>query len=105
MVYRRNRRWKRNHTRNFDDPKYVDWRKKVFARDRHSCQWPECGSSKRLNAHHIKKWADDYHARFNVNNGITLCKRCHDRVHGKEEEYALFFHKIIIRNMMRDDKE
>lgn len=77
-----------NVFRNFKDPIYKEWRKKVYARDKHQCQWPGCSQKKRLNAHHIKSWAQYPGLRFDINNGITLCKYHHDNIKGMEEIYA-----------------
>lgn len=77
-----------NVFRNFKDPVYKDWRKKVYTRDNHQCQWPGCNQKKRLNAHHIKSWAQYPGLRFDVNNGITLCRLHHDQIKGMEEIYA-----------------
>ena len=92
--------------RNFKDPVYVNWRKKVYARDKYTCQWPGCKSKKKLNAHHIKRWADNPILRFEVNNGITLCWRCHKNIQNKEEQYEQFFFKILLAKTMgkNDDK-
>ena len=87
--------------RNFKDPVYVAWRKKIYARDKYTCQWPECKSKKKLNAHHIKRWADNPILRFEVNNGITLCWRCHKNIQNKEEQYEQFFFKILLAKTIR----
>lgn len=29
--------------------------------------------------------------RFDINNGITLCKRCHNKIFGKEKEFIKYF--------------
>ena len=60
--------------------KYEKWRNSVFARDNYTCQHCNAvGGS--LNAHHIKSWAKHKDQRFNVNNGITLCEKCHKKIH------------------------
>lgn len=61
---------------------YKEWRAKVFERDNYTCQ--QCGDNKggNLNAHHIKEYAKYKELRHDVNNGITLCKHCHKKVHG-----------------------
>lgn len=61
---------------------YKQWRAKVFARDGFTCQI--CGQTgNELNAHHIKPWAKYPNLRFEISNGITLCKSCHKLVHKK----------------------
>lgn len=62
-------------------PKYVRWRYSVFLRDRFTCQG--CGDARggNLNAHHIRGFAEDVEARFDLANGITLCWDCHDKEH------------------------
>jgi hypothetical protein len=84
--------------RNFGDPQYKEWRKKVYARDRHQCRWPHCGSRKKLNAHHIKTWAHFPGLRFEVANGITLCKYHHDMIKGMEEIYAAVLLRLASSN-------
>lgn len=81
--------------RNFQDPQYKKWRKLVYSRDEFVCQWPGCSIKKNLNAHHIKKWSDYPGLRFNIDNGITLCKIHHNMIKNMEENYEQFFFKII----------
>jgi len=58
------------------------WRKAVFIRDNFTCQ--KCGvSGGKLNAHHINNFSDFPELRFDINNGITLCKHCHKEFHHK----------------------
>lgn len=66
--------------RNSDKMKW--WRVNVFERDDYTCQ--ECGQvGGELNAHHIKEFAKHPELRFDVNNGITICKNCHKKIHQK----------------------
>ena len=56
---------------------YRLWREAVFARDNWTCQ--ECGKrGGNLNAHHIKSFADYHELRTSIENGMTLCERCHN---------------------------
>jgi len=84
--------------RNYDDPVYKDWRIKVYKRDDFKCQMPGCKSKKRLNAHHIQKWASASALRFDVDNGITLCYWCHKKVTGHESIYQSLFQSIVRKN-------
>lgn len=81
--------------RNYYDPEYKAWRKKVYQRDNFTCQWPNCNIKKRLNAHHIKKWSECPSLRFVLDNGITLCSTHHKMIRGLEEQYEYAFYKIL----------
>ena len=66
---------------------YLDWRVSVFKRDDYRCQC--CGDKSHaghpvtLHAHHLENFAHNENLRFDIDNGITLCKNCHDiRVDG-----------------------
>ena len=68
----------RQHTRHY--PEYVQWRKKVFERDSYTCQiCYELGVY--LNAHHLDGYAENPEIRTTLENGITLCKTCHNNFH------------------------
>lgn len=61
-----------------------DWderRQKCYDRDNHTCQ--ECGSTdEELHAHHITSISDG--GSHDIENLTTLCKSCHEEVHGFE---------------------
>ena len=78
--------------------KYRQWRSDIFTRDDFTCQ--KClirGGY--LEAHHIKSFsiimkeykiknlqqALDCDELWNINNGITLCKKCHNKTKGKQK--------------------
>lgn len=60
--------------------KYIQWRENVYKRDNYTCQ--QCGETGKIQAHHIKEWKDHKELRYDVDNGITLCRTCHENIHG-----------------------
>ena len=54
--------------RDYNDPVYTEWRNRIYKRDGHKCQMPRCGYKRALNAHHIIRWADAPHLRFDEDN-------------------------------------
>jgi len=70
---------------------YREWRKKVYQRDLYHCR--DCGvhcEAKNIVAHHLKEFADYPELRFEIENGLTLCRTCHfNRHHHKEERCKL----------------
>lgn len=74
--------------------KYRQWRSDIFTRDDFTCQ--ECGQrGGMLHAHHIKSFSKiiqfyeittleealECEELWNLNNGITLCRNCHKKIH------------------------
>lgn len=81
--------------RNYDDPAYEDFRKRVLKRDKYKCRMPGCSYGKKLQVHHIKKWSTASSLRYEISNGITLCPNCHKSIKGKEHHYESLFMEII----------
>ena len=71
------------HKRIRSSAKYKNWRTTVLKRDNYKCVL--CGDSNKkgrgksivLNADHIKSFASFPKLRFIINNGRTLCLKCH----------------------------
>jgi hypothetical protein len=66
---------------------YKIWRKEVFKRDNYKCKC--CGThSNNLEAHHLWNYSIHPELRTDINNGITLCFKCHSI------NYPYSFHSI-----------
>ena len=66
---------------------YKKWRKSVLARDNWTCQ--DCGAVQKKGpaAHHVFPFAEFPEHRYELWNGITLCRSCHMKTHGYELEH------------------
>ena len=59
---------------------YSKWREDVFKRDNYTCYG--CGEKGiYLQPHHINGWTKHPEQRYDVCNGLTLCKKCHIDYH------------------------
>lgn len=61
-------------------PRYHAWRKAVYQRDNWTCQVCKV-KQKHPIAHHIKFFSDYPELRYDVDNGMTLCRSCHKHIH------------------------
>lgn len=104
----RNPRWKGGISSWKDSVKSTDeykrWRMKVFQRDRFTCR--KCfhrskaskahgDKSSDIHAHHIEPMRENKERWFEVDNGITLCVKCHRETYGKEKSFAKVFREIL----------
>lgn len=84
-------RWRGGITRETQrgrgNKKYKMWQQMVLERDGYKCVW--CGSKEQLEANHIKKWSVYPELRYNVDNGKTLCLKCHNKTRGNNENPEL----------------
>lgn len=81
--------------RSYGDPAYSKWRKTILKRDKRVCKMPSCRSRLKLQVHHIRMWATAHALRYEPSNGITLCKKCHMSIRGKESHYEALFMEIV----------
>jgi len=63
-------------------PEYIHWRKLVYERDKYTCQCCKKNGIV-LNAHHIENYSNNIELRLKIDNGITMCKDCHNEFHKK----------------------
>lgn len=74
---------------------YKSFRDNVLRRDGYKCKFPNCNRTSKLQVHHIAKYSLHPDLELDPNNGITLCKSCHWKIYGKEEQYEPLFRQII----------
>lgn len=60
---------------------YQKFRQIVLERDGYKCRI--CGATENLHVHHIKPYSEYEDGRTDPDNGITLCAKCHRKVHSK----------------------
>lgn len=69
--------------KHYNNAAYRIWRRSVFERDDYTCQNKDCNKKGVfLHPHHIKSYTYYPELRYDVNNGTTLCKNCHENLHG-----------------------
>lgn len=86
----RHYKWKGGRSwQRFKEPRYIAWRTAVLERDNYTCQRcrRKCQKYERgLAAHHVKPFATHPLLRYEISNGLTLCRTCHLRLHGREPQ-------------------
>jgi 5-methylcytosine-specific restriction endonuclease McrA len=77
-------RWKGGNDRELlrlrNSFEYNSWRGKILERDNYTCKICSNHGGK-LNVHHIELFSECKEKRFDINNGITLCEKCHKFLH------------------------
>jgi len=100
-------------TKIWQNLKSKEWRLSIYERDNFSCQMPNCDRIETfLNVHHITTFskilndnkiktleqAIECQELWNLENGITLCKKCHNKIKGHEKKYISLFKEIVKLN-------
>jgi 5-methylcytosine-specific restriction endonuclease McrA len=78
-----------------NDSAYKEWRFKVWLRDNFKCKInnPDCNG--KIQAHHILSWKEYPELRYEINNGITLCRAHHPRKRAEEKRLILVFKELV----------
>lgn len=74
-------------------PLHKGWSKKVKHRDLYKCK--VCSKPGKVIAHHILSWKSHKQLRYEVSNGISLCKEHHPMTRKGEEEKIIYFQSLI----------
>ena len=80
--FKGNKDWENQKIRHSKEHK--QWALEVYKKDKYHCK--SCKKHCERNgivAHHIKSFSQYPELRFEVNNGITLCRKCHILLHRK----------------------
>lgn len=62
--------------------RYMIWVRSILTKSNRACV--RCGSRRKVQAHHVRPWARFPESRYDLSNGVALCKRCHVEVHSKK---------------------
>lgn len=73
--------------------RYRRVRKQVLALDGYKCVL--CPSDVKLESHHIIEKGKNPALIWDVTNMVTLCKKCHCKIRGKEEAFVGIFDVIV----------
>jgi endogenous inhibitor of DNA gyrase (YacG/DUF329 family) len=86
-----------NDEKRTNKSKLKSWSRLILQRDIvcQKCEGTEC-----LQAHHIKPYRDNIDLRFDMTNGILLCKYCHAKEH--ENDKVSVKHLILNNNVKKE---
>lgn len=83
-------------------PEYRNWRISVYSRDNYTCMSCKDAKGGNLIAHHIFSYAKNPTLRTDIDNGVTLCTKCHSDFHSRfgyynntEEQFNTFLKSKI----------
>jgi hypothetical protein len=77
---------------------YYEWRNLVKKRDNNCCKIDNEDCCGKIEAHHILSWREHPELRYEVNNGITLCRFHHPLKYSEEKELSPYFTSLILKS-------
>jgi hypothetical protein len=80
------------------DYRYSDWRLEVYKRDNFTCKINNQDCEGRIEAHHILSYTKFPELRYDINNGITLCKYHHPRKRVEEIKMIPIFKELVLQH-------
>ena len=111
MRFKKGNRWKSGK----GELRYKTWRKNVFELNKakkglskyYVCE--KCNKKRKttrvLHAHHIKSWDKFPKDRYNRDNGVVLCIKCHNAFHRKYKFEALSNPKLLSEYLVGENNE
>lgn len=86
--------------------KYRCWRNNILKRDNYTCQMCGRKSKDGMQVHHIYPFVEYAELRFEVWNGVTLCKTpCHESIRGNEYKFIKKFLNITSNNIKAGESQ
>ena len=74
---------------------YNFWRNEVKRRDNYKCKINNKDCNGRLEVHHILGYTDHPELRYDINNGITLCRAHHPKKRAEEKRLIPTFIELV----------
>ncbi len=93
--------------RSYGRTEYKEWKIAVLARDGGKCRLCEKDGTinrKKLQIHHIIPYSIRPDLEFNIDNGVAICKKHHDLMRNKEDEWAEQLAKLIGKPLLSTPK-
>lgn len=79
----KNWNWKGGISKEYDrirhSLQYYIWQQEVWKKDNWTCRL--CGNKRNIIAHHIQLFSKFPELRFSIDNGLTVCRSCHNKIH------------------------
>lgn len=77
---------------------YYEWSKSVKKRDNYQCKISNKDCCGNIESHHILPWREHIELRYDINNGITLCRFHHPLKYSEEKRLSPYFSSLIKTN-------